>query len=222
MSQTATAPERQGADNKKPKRRTEKSNWPDKQEVFSTGEAAKICNVSQQTIIRCFDSGRLNGFRVPSSRFRRIPRANLIAFMETNDLSLEHLEGDTRRILLIDDNQEVRDQLIALFEHHDHLKMTCASTGFDAGHLAEQTKPHLIIVAHPMPDLEVQSIRKHLNSDPSLEDTKLIVMVSNANDQDEINIKDDTGVDDVICKPFKLADLLRIIEQLLGLEPITA
>ena len=42
--------------------------------VFTTGEAAKICKVSQQTIIRCFDSGQLKGFRVPGSRFRRIPR----------------------------------------------------------------------------------------------------------------------------------------------------
>ena len=48
--------------------------------VFTTGEAADICKVSQQTIIRCFDSGRLKGFRVPGSRFRRIPREALIAF----------------------------------------------------------------------------------------------------------------------------------------------
>ena len=45
--------------------------------VFTTGEAAKICKVSQQTIIRCFDNGQLKGFRVPGSRFRRIPRSAL-------------------------------------------------------------------------------------------------------------------------------------------------
>src|ERR1043165_10099265 len=54
--------------------------WADKQ-VFTTGEAAEICKVSQQTIIRCFDNGRLNGFRVPGSKFRRIPREALVAFM---------------------------------------------------------------------------------------------------------------------------------------------
>src|SRR5690606_14284862 len=53
--------------------------WAEKQ-VFTTGEVAEICNVSQQTIIRCFDSGRLQGFRVPGSRFRRIPRAELLRF----------------------------------------------------------------------------------------------------------------------------------------------
>jgi len=54
--------------------------------VFTTGEAAKICKVSQQTIIRCFDSGQLKGFRVPGSRFRRIPRDQLIAFMRDNGI----------------------------------------------------------------------------------------------------------------------------------------
>ena len=54
--------------------------------VFTTGEAAKICKVSQQTIIRCFDSGGLKGFRVPGSRFRRIPREHLYAFMKENNI----------------------------------------------------------------------------------------------------------------------------------------
>ncbi|MCH7596957.1 MAG: helix-turn-helix domain-containing protein, partial [Planctomycetes bacterium] len=48
-------------------------------QVFTTGEVATVCKVSQQTVIRCFDSGRLKGFRVPGSRFRRIPRHALMA-----------------------------------------------------------------------------------------------------------------------------------------------
>ena len=59
--------------------------------VFTTGEAAEICKVSQQTIIRCFDAGRLGGFRVPGSKFRRIPRADLIKFMKGNSIPMENL-----------------------------------------------------------------------------------------------------------------------------------
>ena len=61
--------------------------------VFTTGEAAEICKVSQQTIIRCFDSGRLKGFRVPGSRFRRIPRDALIAFMKDNGIPPDSLDS---------------------------------------------------------------------------------------------------------------------------------
>ena len=60
--------------------------------VFTTGEAAKICKVSQQTIIRCFDSGQLKGFRVPGSRFRRIPRDVLYKFMKENGIPTDALE----------------------------------------------------------------------------------------------------------------------------------
>ena len=46
--------------------------------VFTTGEAAKICKVSQQTIIRCFDSGQLKGFlRTGARGFVVIPREML-------------------------------------------------------------------------------------------------------------------------------------------------
>jgi len=69
--------------------------WAGKQ-VFTTGEAAEICKVSQQTIIRCFDSGRLQGFRVPGSKFRRIPRAELLRFMKANDIPTDALESRRR------------------------------------------------------------------------------------------------------------------------------
>ena len=47
--------------------------------VFTTGEAAKICKVSQQTIIRCFDSGQLKGFRVPGGAGLQTPAAAPVA-----------------------------------------------------------------------------------------------------------------------------------------------
>ena len=85
--------------------------------VFTTGEAAKICKVSQQTIIRCFDSGQLKGFRVPGSRFRRIPRDVLYKFMKDNGIPTDALESGKRKALVVDDDREllelIRDALEA-------------------------------------------------------------------------------------------------------------
>ena len=41
--------------------------------VFTTGEAAEICKVSQQTIIRCFDSGRFAAFASQAAGFGAFP-----------------------------------------------------------------------------------------------------------------------------------------------------
>jgi excisionase family DNA binding protein len=75
--------------------------------VFTTGEAAKICKVSQQTIIRCFDSGQLKGFRVPGSRFRRIPRDQLYAFMRDNGIPTDALDSGRRKVLVVDDDVDL-------------------------------------------------------------------------------------------------------------------
>lgn len=60
--------------------------------TYTTGEAAKLTYVSQQTIIRCFDSGELGGFRVPGAKHRRIPRASLLIFAKRNGIPLDLLE----------------------------------------------------------------------------------------------------------------------------------
>lgn len=70
--------------------------------VFTTGEAAKICKISQQTIIRCFDAAegskiKLKGFRVPGSRFRRIPRDSLFEFMKENGIPTDALENGSSK-----------------------------------------------------------------------------------------------------------------------------
>lgn len=80
-------------------------------QVFTTGEAAELCNVSQQTIIRCFDQGRLDGFRVPGSRFRRIPRASLLKFMQDNGIPAVALEVNRCNVLVISDDLSHVDAL---------------------------------------------------------------------------------------------------------------
>ena len=94
-------------------KKTNENTDQDKQ-VFTTGEAAKICNVSQQTIIRCFDSGRLHGFKVPGSRFRRIPRNKLISFMKQNNMDLGRLGAGQIQVLVVGLSEPETDSVIPL------------------------------------------------------------------------------------------------------------
>src|SRR5205823_11083280 len=96
--------------------------WAEKQ-VFTTGEAAEICKVSQQTIIRCFDNGRLNGFRVPGSRFRRIPRSELIRFMKANEIPTDLLETGKMRILVVDDDGQIVDLFVDVLCRDDRFEV---------------------------------------------------------------------------------------------------
>ena len=104
--------------------------------VFTTGEAAKICKVSQQTIIRCFDSGQLKGFRVPGSRFRRIPRDQLFAFMKDNGIPTEALESGKREVLIVDDDEDLVVMMKEVFEQDGRFEIRTANNGFGAGMLS--------------------------------------------------------------------------------------
>ena len=86
--------------------------------VYTTGEAAKICKVSQQTIIRCFDSGQLKGFRVPGSKFRRIPHDCLLAFMRENGIPTDSLDTGKHKLLIVDALDLAAERLV---DRHDVL-----------------------------------------------------------------------------------------------------
>ncbi len=97
--------------------------------VYTTGEAAEICKVSQQTIIRCFDSGRLKGFRVPGSRFRRIPREALLQFMKDNGIPPDALESGKTKILVVDDDPEIVELFVDVLERDGRFEVKTASSG---------------------------------------------------------------------------------------------
>jgi len=55
-------------------------------DVLTSGMVAKVCNVAPRTVTAWFDSGRLRGYRIPDSKDRRIPRAEVIRFCRANGM----------------------------------------------------------------------------------------------------------------------------------------
>jgi excisionase family DNA binding protein len=196
------------------------SAWADKR-MFTTGEAAKICKVSQQTIIRCFDSGRLAGFRVPGSRFRRIPRDELIRFMRANGIPVEVIEGTGRRVLVVDDDPEIVELFQDLLARDDRLEVKTASTGYDAGMLTESFRPHLMVLDFMLPDINGNVVCQRIRSNPQLKETR-ILFVSGVVDQEQISALLAAGGNEFIKKPFNVHTLLGRIQELLGMEPKAA
>jgi len=191
-----------------------RKSWADKQ-VFTTGEAAEVCNVSQQTIIRCFDSGRLQGFRVPGSRFRRIPRAELIRFMRANEIPADILEGtDKKRVLVVDDDPEILELLEDSLGHDERFELKTASTGYDAGMMTESFKPHIILLDYMLPDINGNVVCQRIRSSPDTEHTKIII-VSGVVEQDEIDQLTKQGADEFVKKPFRIDELVEKMMDLL-------
>lgn len=186
-----------------------------KKQVFTTGEAADLCKVSQQTIIRCFDSGRLSGFRVPGSRFRRIPRAELLRFMRANEIPTDLLESQARRILVVDDDKQIIDLFVDVLSRDQRFEVKTAATGYDAGLLTESFRPHLILLDYMLPDINGNLVCQRIRSNPDHKSIKIII-VSGVVNQQEIDALLKVGADEFVKKPFNIEKLIARIGQMLA------
>jgi len=185
--------------------------------VFTTGEAARICKVSQQTIIRCFDNGTLKGFRVPGSRFRRIPRDQLYQFMKDNGIPTDALESGKRKVLIVDDDQELVELLVDVFDKDGRFDIRTANNGFDAGMFVKEFRPDLVVLDIMLPDINGKEVCQRVRSDSSLESVK-IICISGMVEMDKISDLREAGADDFIQKPFTTDKLLDRACDLLEIE----
>ena len=185
--------------------------------VFTTGEAAKICKVSQQTIIRCFDNGSLKGFRVPGSRFRRIPREQLYSFMKENGIPTEALESGKRKLLVVDDDEELVELMVDIFVRDGRFEVKSANNGFGAGMLVKEFRPDLVILDVMLPDINGKEVCQRVRSDPSMKTVK-IICISGMVEQDKIADLRAAGADDFMNKPFSVEKLLERGCEMLEME----
>ena len=189
--------------------------------VFTTGEAAKICKVSQQTIIRCFDNGQLKGFRVPGSKFRRIPREALYKFMKDNGIPTDALESGKRKVLLVDDDVDIVEMIHKALDEDGRFEVKIAANGFDAGMMVKEYRPDIIVLDVMLPDINGKEVCHRVRSDMSLEEVR-IICISGMVEDDKIQELRLAGADDFLHKPFDVDVLIERMCAQLELETAAA
>jgi excisionase family DNA binding protein len=189
--------------------------------VFTTGEAAKICKVSQQTIIRCFDSGQLKGFRVPGSRFRRIPREQLYAFMRDNGIPTDALESGKRKVLIVDDDQELVELIVDVLDKDGRFEVRTVNNGFDAGMMVKEYHPDLIVLDVMLPDINGKEVCQRVRTDKSMDDVR-IICISGMVEEEKIEDLKASGANDFLHKPFEVETLIERMCGLLDIETVTS
>ncbi len=185
--------------------------------VFTTGEAAKICKVSQQTIIRCFDSGQLKGFRVPGSRFRRIPREQLYSFMRDNGIPTDALDSGRRKVLVVDDDEDLVELIVDTLERDGRFEIRSVNNGFGAGMHIKEFRPDVIVLDVMLPDINGKEVCTLIRGEKSMDDVR-IICISGMVEQDKIQELHDAGANEFMKKPFDVEDLLGKICRLLDVE----
>ena len=187
----------------------------ERKDIYTTGEAAEICRLSQQTIIRCFDDGRLQGFRVPGSKFRRIPHAALVRFMKDNQIPTDNLGTGQIKVLVVDDDPRFVELFVDVLSDRREFEVASAQSGYDAGVMTQQFRPDVVILDYMLPDVNGNVVCRTIREHPDLADTKILIIsgVVNASEVDDL-LK--AGADDFIKKPFNIENVIERIHELVG------
>jgi excisionase family DNA binding protein len=191
-------------------------------EYLTTGQAAKICKCSQQTIIRCFDNGQLKGYRVPGSRFRRIPREHLFAFIREHGIPTDAIETTSKRkVLVVDDDPDLVELIVSVLESDRRFETRIATNGFEAGMMVKEYRPDMIVLDVMLPDINGKEVCTRVRSDESLENVK-IICISGMVERNKIKALKEAGADDFLQKPFETDELVARMCRLLGIEAVAA
>jgi CheY-like chemotaxis protein len=112
-------------------------------------------------------------------------------------------------LLLVEDNDEVREALGVLFEMEGH-EVARAQDGWDAlAQLQAGLRPSLIILDLAMPGMNGVEFRRHQRADPALAHIPFIVFSGGS---DEL-LQEVRGMGALAClrKPFDLGHLLGLV-----------
>ena len=180
-------------------------------DVLTTGEVAKICNVASRTVSKWFDSGQLEGYRIPGSKDRRIPVEKLIRFMKNHGIPLDGLMSGQIRVLLVDSDEDISITLRQILSEQTNYEIRSTESMFTAGYEAERFRPHVILANIHIGEDEGRSIVKFVRNCDDLQMTKIIGMTGKLTDG-QVSQLVHQGFDAALRKPFSVRQVIEAIE----------
>ena len=129
--------------------------------VYTTSEAAQLCHLSRQAILRHVNSGRLQAQRIPGSRKRRIARESLLEFMRAQGLPTAALETARRPPPVDELAAGPSDLVVHALEQEGRLAPE--GDGFStAGSILDEPPSDLLIELNPsVPGAQIRLNRRH-------------------------------------------------------------
>lgn len=150
---------------------------------LTTGQIAKICNVSSRTVTKWFDSGRLKGYRIPGSQDRRIPRENLIKFLNSHGMPLGELETDLLvKVVFVSQDAILYQVAQKYLTKENGFAVAFADCAFEAGSkfYSFPAIPDALVVDFDIGTRDAQDICRNLLQSDKFSGIQVIAITSNS------------------------------------------
>jgi CheY-like chemotaxis protein len=120
-----------------------------------------------------------------------------------------------KQILLIDDEEGLREIIQVTLEAMGGWKVITADSGLAGLSKAESEQPDAILLDMMMPDMDGVETLKRLRSNPCTQSIPIIFLTAKVQESDRRQFMA-MGASGVIIKPFRALDLVNQIRSILG------
>lgn len=179
---------------------------------YTTGEVARICQVTKRTVIKWIDSGKLQGYTIPGSKHRRVAAESLRHFLKANHMP-DYGRVVRRRILIVDDDLDLLELLKDALQ--DRYDVDVASTALDAAARLAVFQPDVILLDIRLPDLSGLQVCRHFQGYKKSRNVPILTMSAYGGEIDPAEVRR-SGADGFLPKPLRLVDLKKRIEAMVG------
>lgn len=189
-------------------------------DVLTTGDVARLCRVTIRTVIKWYDEGRLEGYRLPGSRDRRFTLRSVERFLRENDMPLDLLEAEgrqRRRVLIVEDDDAVRQMIERYLDSLGVLEVDSARSGWEAGLKTASQRPHLLLLDFRLGDTTGDKVVATIRGMTDLEQPAIVIMSAHLGEEDARRVIDQ-GADAFLPKPFELEQLRDTVFRLAGVR----
>ncbi len=179
--------------------------------VFSTYQAAEICNTSFMSVNRWINTGKLKSYRTPGGH-HRIVKDDLIDFMKENSIPiLDEIIQKRYKVIIVDDDPNACDLLAQGLRFSQYnIDVTTAHNGFEAGALISQIVSDVVLLDLMMPGIDGFKVCNYIKTNPQIKNCKVVIITGHGND-DNVEKAMAVGADRALLKPVNIEKILEEI-----------
>ena len=181
-----------------------------RKDVLTTGDVARICRVAPRTVSKWFDTGKLRGYRIPGSRDRRIPMPQLVAFMRAHGIPLDGLDQGCCRVMVL--SRDLPADLVQSVNASDRYELRVATNGFEAGMVAQEFRPHVVVVDLEQDANEAAGVCRMIKGTADLQAARVLAAATPGAEGWERRLLAQ-GFDACLPKPLSVRGLLSAVER---------
>jgi two-component system alkaline phosphatase synthesis response regulator PhoP len=119
---------------------------------------------------------------------------------------------DTKRILIADDNQNIRDALTYLLEDEGY-ELLLAKDGAETLRKVRDLRPDILFLDIMMPEINGYDVCRAIKADPLLKDTYVIMLTAKGQVAEQERGKE-VGANEYIVKPFSPMEILAKVKSI--------